>query len=65
MSRGRTRIIHRIGGGGFKGVGLTPEERELAMSLQARRFPVLAIARAIGRPLPTVAAFLASIEAEA
>ncbi|MBW8815573.1 MAG: hypothetical protein JF588_19300 [Caulobacterales bacterium] len=48
----------------FKGVRLSTDERREAMRLARLRFPVLAIARALGRSVPDVEAFLKSPEAQ-
>lgn len=47
-----------------KGVLLSADERAKALRLKAQRFSAAAIARALGRPIPTVQAFLDSPEAK-
>jgi IS30 family transposase len=48
----------------FKGAQLSADERQEALRLKRQRFPDLAIARALGRALPTITEFLKSPEAQ-
>ena len=51
-------------GSQYKGALLSADERRKARELRGRRFPPLAIARALGRSLPDVTDYLNSPEAE-
>lgn len=63
MAGGKHRSLGRVIQQSRKSVLLDAEERRVARDLRAKRFPPLAIARALGRSLPDVEAYLSSPEA--
>lgn len=58
--RSRNQVIQQV----RKGVLLSADERSAALRMRRQRFNTLAIARAIGRSVPDVQAFLDSPEAQ-